>query len=75
MELTPAQLERFGREGYLFFPSLFSATEMRTLTDEVPALYAQRRPEREEVVKVTEATLTFVALDDMRRPRVVSAQQ
>ena len=38
-------------------------------------VYAQRRPEREEVVKVTEATLTFVALDEMRQPRVVSAQQ
>ena len=38
-------------------------------------VYAQRRPEREEVVKVTEATLTFVAIDEMRRPRVVSAQQ
>jgi acyl-CoA thioesterase YciA len=38
-------------------------------------VYAQRRPEREEVVKVTEATLTYVALDEMRRPRVVSAQQ
>jgi acyl-CoA thioesterase YciA len=37
-------------------------------------VYAQRRPEREEVVKVTEATLTYVALDEMRRPRVVSAQ-
>jgi acyl-CoA thioesterase YciA len=38
-------------------------------------VYAQRRPEREEVVKVTEATLTYVALDADRRPRVVSAQQ
>ena len=38
-------------------------------------VYAQRRPEREEVVKVTEATLTYVALDERRRPRVVSAQQ
>jgi acyl-CoA thioesterase YciA len=38
-------------------------------------VYAQRRPEREEVVKVTEATLTFVAIDDNRQPRVVSAQQ
>jgi len=27
------------------------------------------------VVKVTEATLTYVALDENRRPRVVSAQQ
>ena len=38
-------------------------------------VYAQRRPEREEVVKVTEATLTYVAVDDNRRPRVVSTQQ
>ncbi len=38
-------------------------------------VYAQRRPEREEIVKVTEATLTYVAIDDNRQPRVVSAQQ
>ena len=36
-------------------------------------VYAQRRPEREQVVKVTEATLTYVAIDDNRQPRVVSA--
>ncbi|OGA39277.1 MAG: acyl-CoA thioesterase [Betaproteobacteria bacterium RIFCSPLOWO2_12_FULL_62_13] len=38
-------------------------------------VYAQRRPEREECVKVTEATLTYVAVDNDRQPRVVSAQQ
>jgi acyl-CoA thioesterase YciA len=38
-------------------------------------VYAQRRPEREQVVKVTEATLTYVAIDDNRQPRVVSVQQ
>ncbi len=38
-------------------------------------VYAQRRPEREIAVKVTEATLTYVAVDESRRPRVVSAQQ
>ena len=38
-------------------------------------VYAQRKPEREEVVKVTEATLTYVAVDENRGPRVVSAQQ
>jgi len=38
-------------------------------------VYAQRRPERELVVKVTEATLTYVAVDENRQPRVVSAQQ
>jgi acyl-CoA thioesterase YciA len=38
-------------------------------------VFAQRKPEREETVKVTEATLTYVAVDENRRPRVVSAQQ
>jgi acyl-CoA thioesterase YciA len=38
-------------------------------------VFAQRKPEREEVVKVTEATLTYVAVDENRQPRVVSAQQ
>ena len=37
-------------------------------------VYAQRNPEREETVKVTEATLTYVAVDAQRRPRVVSVQ-
>ena len=38
-------------------------------------VYAQRNPEKEETVKVTEATLTYVAVDAQRRPRVVSLQQ
>jgi len=38
-------------------------------------VFAQRRPEREEAVRVTEAILTYVAVDENRRPRVVSAQQ
>ena len=38
-------------------------------------VYAQRNPERDETVKVTEATLTYVAVDAQRRPRVVSVQQ
>ena len=45
MKLTDQQLEQFDRDGYLFFPSLFSAEEIKVLTDAVPALYAQRRPE------------------------------
>jgi ectoine hydroxylase len=45
MNLTPEQLQRFERDGYLFFPSLFTPAEVKALTDEVPALYAQRRPE------------------------------
>jgi len=34
-------------------------------------VYAQRNPEDPEVHKVTEATLTYVATDEDRRPRVV----
>ena len=34
-------------------------------------VYAQRRPERVMCVKVTEAVLTYVAVDDERRPRPV----
>src|SRR5712691_1802511 len=45
MKLTAAQIEQFDRDGYLFFPSHFSAAEIKALTDEVPQLYAQRRPE------------------------------
>jgi len=45
MKLTDTQIGQFDRDGYLFFPSLFSPREVKTLTDEVPALYAQRRPE------------------------------
>lgn len=36
-------------------------------------VYSQRRPEKELCVKVTEATLTYVAVDENRQPRVVSA--
>ena len=45
MNLTQEQLRQFDRDGYLFFPSLFSAAEIKALSDEVPALFAQRRPE------------------------------
>src|SRR5262250_3276030 len=45
MRLTAAQLQEFDRDGYLFFPSRFSPAEIKALTDEVPALYAQYRPE------------------------------
>jgi ectoine hydroxylase len=42
MQLTPEQVAQFERDGYLFFPGLFTADETRTLTDAVPALYARR---------------------------------
>src|SRR5260370_5308352 len=45
MRLNPQRIQHFEREGYLFFPSLFSREEIKVLTDEVPRLYAQDRPE------------------------------
>src|SRR5258707_2499587 len=45
MKLTPEQIAAFEKDGYLFFPSLFTRDEIKALTDEVPRLYAQRRPE------------------------------
>ena len=34
-------------------------------------VYAQRDPEHVKTVKVTEAELTFVALDENRKPRLI----
>src|SRR5262245_44100639 len=45
MKLSSQQIEEFNRAGYLSFPNLFTKDEIRALTDEVPSLYAQRRPE------------------------------
>ncbi len=42
MKLSQSQREQFDREGYLFFPGLFSADETRTLTHAVPELYSRR---------------------------------
>lgn len=41
-----------------------------SLTVEVE-VYAERNRQIEECIKVTQATLTFVAVDDQRKPRVV----
>lgn len=49
MRLSAQQRAQFERDGYLFFPALFSAQEVATLTAAVPGLYARR-----EVVNVRE---------------------
>ena len=36
-------------------------------------VYAQRNPSNTEVIKVTEATLTYVAVDPNRKPRSIGA--
>ena len=45
MRLNTEQIERFDRDGYLFFPSLFTREEIARLTNELPALFAEHRPE------------------------------
>ena len=42
MKLSPEQHAQFDRDGYLFFPGLFTAEETKTLTDVVPELYSRR---------------------------------
>jgi ectoine hydroxylase len=42
MKLSPEQVARFERDGYLFFPGLFSAPEVERLIEAVPGLYARR---------------------------------
>ena len=42
MNLTPAQKELFDRDGYLFFPGLFTADETARLNAAVPELYSRR---------------------------------
>jgi ectoine hydroxylase len=45
MRLSPAQIEEFEEQGYVFLPSLFSPAEMDVLNGEVPGILAQRREE------------------------------
>ena len=42
MRLTAEQRAAFDRDGYLFFPALFSAAEMKAMLDAVPELYSRR---------------------------------
>ncbi len=45
MTLTDEQLEQFDRDGYLFFPNMFSAGEARTLNQAAADVYAMDREE------------------------------
>ena len=42
MKLTPEQRAQFDRDGYLFFPGLFTPEETQNLNAAVPALYSRR---------------------------------
>jgi ectoine hydroxylase len=39
MKITPEQRNSFDKDGYLFFPSLFSPEEIQNLLAVVPELY------------------------------------
>ena len=39
MELTQQQIEAFDKDGYLFFPELFTPEKVKKLNDAVPELY------------------------------------
>lgn len=45
MKLTPQQMEQFERDGYLFFPGLFSPEEIEVIRAQVPVIYKDDRPE------------------------------
>ena len=42
MNLTKQQLDHFDKEGYLFFPKLFSEKETECLVSAVPELYKRK---------------------------------
>ena len=42
MKLTPEQRAQFDRDGFLFFPGLFTPEETQNLNDAVPELYSRR---------------------------------
>jgi len=61
MKLSQEQLDQFDRDGYLFFPSHFSPEEIKVLTDEVPRIYAQDRPENVREKGKTAVRTNFAA--------------
>ena len=78
MKLNSDQIAQFDREGYLFFPGLFKPEEIRRLADEVPGIYAQRRPEnvREKTGDVVRTNFAAHMYNDMfarlaRHPRMI----
>ena len=78
MNLTKEQKELFDKEGYLFFPSIFSKKEVQYLLNAVPELYEIReeynfREKRSDVVRTNFAahlySTPFAKL--ARHPRMI----
>ena len=80
--LNDTQLQQFEEDGFIFVPDLFTAEEVDVLKDEIPEIFAQRRPEivREKsggAVRTAFATHTYN--DVFRRfvshPRILEPAQ
>ena len=79
---SPDQTASYHREGHLFLPNLFTAQEVAVLRAELPAIFAQRRPEvwREkdsDAVRIAFAVHTYnsVFARLARHPRLVEPAQ
>ena len=78
MRLDAAELAQFEREGYLFRPAVFAPDEIAVLTAELPALFAQERPEnvRERDGRTVRTTFAAHRFNDAyrrlgRHPRLI----
>lgn len=78
MRLSPQQLAGFHADGFLILPELFSAAEVGVLLDQLPALFAERRPEnfREKRSDVVRTAMALHLRNDsfarlVRQPRLV----
>ena len=67
MKLTLEQRNRFDKDGYLFFPSLFSHEESQYLKTAVPELY-ERREEYNVLEKGSDAVRTNFAAHLYSKP-------
>ena len=45
MQISDKQINQFDEQGYLFFPSLFSAEEIKVLVAELDGIFSSHRPE------------------------------
>lgn len=66
MKFSDAHLDAYERDGYAFFPELFSPDEVRALTERVPGIFAMDRPEviREKGSGVVRSAFAAQRYDD-----------
>ncbi len=66
MKFSAADLAAYERDGYVFFPELFTPDEIRALTERVPTIFAMDRPEvvREKASGVVRTAFAAQHYDD-----------